>query len=741
MSLSVPVELDGAPILNVKNEEKGFFVNALNTHCNLNILDSFKDATHQEPQANSTKLFIYSIQQLYNCYEGSTKQYNDRALHDMEDTMFLNNQNNRGTELRICALSKSAINTRDINQAISDYVATQKTSIPDFISSSIPEIYNYALNDAAITPNDFRPGITEIETPASFIDPGGRGQASIWPPLNKVLTIDLTNFGFHDIQFISKFLEQNICNIIIVKNNIEILNVNVDRKGHILSGSEQQYFEGNVTKNSFLIEAPINLQNQKHALNYVLGKELGDTLQVIIGYIMMKHDPASYESEQSKVAAFTGDIPFACRCMMLNVPVLLRRLKYNSPDSVLRHYSFFIPTSLSEEERNKIVHKSKIDDILKHNNGVKFRIGKFIAEARNPARTNIDIDEYIDRGLRFTNEDKILSSIVELLTTVNSFIDGINRYLTELRNTAFVDDNTDVHEEYRAFDIMTPTKMKNKLKLNPFLDRLMSGINESDPIRNIVKDGNFKNIGEYYKSIKDRVKPSRSARLRGGGHPLTRTAIEIKQTDILDDSYYVFDILFNYYKFVGGTIINSQLISRLITYVIEHKSLPSLMEFRGVYNKFEKQQFDMFENVEKEVMSDGPNIFELNSQFLLNTINEYFINQLPIDSSVPKVSKPISLKKSKATGPNPMMKRFFESSMGEGLTARGLRARGLRARGPTARGSMVGVPMEEDSMGGVPMGGVPMEEDYMSGGGNKNKPRKNKTRKNKTRKIKQKTQK
>jgi len=725
MSLPVTVNVDGTPIPNVKNIEKVSILNPIDTHCNLNILDSYKDATHEHPPAHRVNLFKDSIKKLYTCYSDSNK-YSDKELHIMED-YFLTDQNNRGTELRICALSKSATNTDDLNKEIEEYVNNKKTLIPDFISSSIPETYKYALNDAAITPNDFRPGIEEIETPASFIDPGGRGKASIWPAINQELYIDLTNFGFNGIEFISKFLNypnEIICSIRIVKDNIEILNVLVNRKGHILRGV-QQYFEGNVTKNIFLTTQPNNLTNQKHALNYVLGKELGDTLQVIIGYIMMKYNPNLFESEQSKVAAFTGDIPFACRCMMLNVPVILRRLKLNSKDSVLKHYSYYIPKSLSEEEKYKIVHKAKIDDILKHNNGVKFRNNAFI--------TKPDIEEYIDRGSKFTNEDKIKFIIVNLLRSVNEFIDEINGYLTELRNTKFQDDNTEVHEQYRAFDVVTVIN-KKKLKLNPFLDRLMSDNIEGDPIRTILTGGGFNLTGDYYKSIKGTFKQQgRSSRLNGGGgQPHTKTEIEIKEKYILekyireDYPYYVFDILFNYFKFVGGTIISNEFITNLIEHVFEKKSLPTLNQFKILYDGF-KLNFDMFENVEKEIMIDSSNIFESNTLFLLYTISNYFVesiektkkNDVPKDDvqKVPKFSKTSFKSKKKPTA------RDFRT---RDSVARDFMARDFMASDFTTSDFTTRDFTTRDSM----------EVDDLAEGGNKNKTRKHKTRKHKTRKHK-----
>ena len=95
MSLPVTVNVDGTPIPNVKNVEKVSISNPIDTHCNLNIVDSYKDATHQDPPAQSVNLFIDSIEKLYTCYERG-KSYSDKELHIMEDS-FLTDQNNRGT--------------------------------------------------------------------------------------------------------------------------------------------------------------------------------------------------------------------------------------------------------------------------------------------------------------------------------------------------------------------------------------------------------------------------------------------------------------------------------------------------------------------------------------------------------------------------------------------------------------------------------------------------------------------
>ena len=712
MTSPVKVTINNIDIENVNNNEKDAISRPLDIHCNLNILDSYKDAAHQEPNAKNTTLFINSISKLYSCYN-QFSQYNDRQLHEME-SMFMGNSDIYGSELRICALSKNKLNTEDLNTEIERYKTEQKNIVPDFISSNIPESYEYALNDAAITPNDFRPGIKEIETPASFIDPGGRGRASIWPQTNEELYIDLTNFGFNGIEFISRFINSEICNIIFKKDKNQILNVNVNRKGEIINNNEQQqYFIGNVTKNTFLNTAQNNPINQQHALNYVLGKELGDTLQVIVGYIMMKYNENEFGS--NKIAAFTGDIPFACRCMMLNVPVLLRRLKLNSSESVLRHYSLFIPASLTEEERYKIVHKTKIDDILKHNAGVIFRNNKF--------KFDKNIEEYIDRSSRFTYENEIFSMIENLLQEVNSFISTINDNLITIRNSVFQDDNIEVHEIYRAFDLLTINKTKH-LKLNPLLDRLMSGNLLEDPITNILTTGNFKNTGEYYKNIKkDILKQTTSRRGMRGGTPYSMTTTKEQYNNIQHYPYYVFDILFNYYKFVGGTIIDDIFLDIVINKIINSNSLPTLEEFRNFYETFKRENFDMLENIEKEVVdNDYGNIFDSNTLFLLDKIINYF-------DPLSKKTKPKTLKTSLLNNNNIQKSKSLKS--------KSLKPSLLKFKNPS-KSQQLSLLSKYSKLNNNQLSIVPEESISAVYGGRKNRTRKHKGKKNinKTRKYK-----
>jgi hypothetical protein len=452
---------------------------------------------------------------------------------------------------------------------------------------------------------------------------------------------------------------------------LPFMNVTVNRSGKIVDPPDAplEYFLGNAIKNRFLN----NYDNQAdlpNAKNFVLGKELGDTLQVIIGYIMMKADPENFN--ENNLAAFTGDIPFACRCMMLNLPVLLRRVKYNSKDSVLRHYSFFTPLKLSPGEQFAMLHKAKIDDIIKHNTGVIFRIRRFLAAlAAQPIST---IVEYIGTP-RPGEEDKIKQRIKLLLDQIIEYIESINEDLVIKRDNLKRDNpnldlNFDIHtyEVYRAFDVCSVIK-KTQIKLNPLLTRLMSGdttenvqlladpgmiadpgLITSDPITLILEQNNCRTTGEYYKKINSIIRSEAASALasarasRGATRGITRggapTSSRRRQNNPVNEeaedySYYMVDILFNYYKYVGGTIIDYNFFDEATQYILNN-GLPTLVNFRNSYNGFKKRVFDRLPNLDKDyiVGIDGPNIFEKNTLYLRQQMyhfllqSEFFTNYL-----------------------------------------------------------------------------------------------------------------
>jgi hypothetical protein len=575
-------------------------------HCNVNVCDSYKDARATAPPANSAKLFEYAINELYDCdHNGSQTR-----LHSLEDSI-LGDENLYGSELKICGLSKDAENN-NINEAIQEYIA-KSPNPPPYISAVIPDSYIYALNDAAIHPADFAPQIAEIETSGSYIDPGSRAESdTLWPSIDTPIEIDLNNFGFKNIIFKAVFLSDKTCRIQISQGNIELFNDIVNRKG--FTAAQTDYFKGNNIKNSFLNTSDNSPDAKLEATKYVLCKELGDTLQVIIGYIMMQVQNDLYTNKT--LAAFTGDIPFACRSIVLGVPVLLRKLINNEKGSLLRHYSFYMPVSMSEEDRLIQIFNCKKKEVIAHNTGVKMRLNIFLREGipliqlstmHEPTREKIRKDV-----------------IVPFFQQIAGNIDGANEYISDLQYDPAVELIEQI-EKYRAYEIVSKKPKAHDYYLNMLLSRLFSGDDigvDGDIIKQTVDATGTKTIGQYLKNIK----PESSRRIRQPGGGKKKRGGKKKQSGgsmpspeelynffNSDQGKYIlplalFELFYNYFKYVGETYYGDEFLKYFINEFLSDK-LPSLQGFKNVYEQAKNrysitEQASILQNDYEEAMID-----------------------------------------------------------------------------------------------------------------------------------------
>jgi len=165
---------------------------ASNWHKTMNIVDTMKDGK-VTPGTLDSDLFKNALNSLYGAGANAVPFQKLKVL----EHFILGNTLIYGNVIKICGLSKKAI-----NMEIGQYDG------PDSFQTQIPT-RNWAINDAAMTPKDFCPGIDEIETPGSYIDPGGRTKGKkLWPPDGKEITINLSNFGFAGIFFTAKFIKE-----------------------------------------------------------------------------------------------------------------------------------------------------------------------------------------------------------------------------------------------------------------------------------------------------------------------------------------------------------------------------------------------------------------------------------------------------------------------------------------------------------------------------------------------------
>ena len=590
----VPINSSGNPIPTAQE-----------LHCIINILDSYKDARVTTGTFQSN-LFQQSIQNLFPCY-GKTNG-GQVELHSLENDI-MNKQNNLfANEMKLTALSKKAKND-----------TVNAPNIPLFNAPLISPTYRNALNDAAITPSDFNPSIEEIETPGSYIDPGGRKVGKVWPALDKPLSIDLTAFGFNNVIFSSKFIvndpEPPLCEIQMSHNGVILFNKTIDRRGNYQVDNGVNYVGGNDVKNNLLINNAINIDQAK---TLVLCKELGDTLQVIMGHIMIQLE----EFSKLNLAAFTGDIPFACRCLTLGVPVLMKKISSKGDNAALRSFSFYIPQTdpiAAQLSNNECI----INEYIDHNSSVAIKINKFLIEGA-------------DKQAEFTGIDT--NTIRDFFNGITAQIGEINTYYGTILTANQASNppmSTDILKnelgKFRVFDVITVIGKNNKLKLNIalkslFLDTNPDGTISPDYIKtNCVN----KKLGEYFTGLKYARKIRGGKKIYSGGDPEYNNLMNVNNAN--DNFFYelvpefYFDIFYNYFKYVGDTIYDDEFLSYCLKIFLNgDEDFPSLEAFKADYttyiHSFKSIDFSSFDNNEIETEKPENNSLEILTDLFINKL-------------------------------------------------------------------------------------------------------------------------
>ena len=259
-------------------------------------------------------------------------------------------------------------------------------------SMIIPNV-EYAFIDAAHglkKLKEYNSNMQILETPASYVDPATRPPATHYNiiPDNIPVAHDdtaglgvkkiLTEIGFPNVSFIAE-KTGNEYNIRIdflnptTPPNLFILSARVNRDGNItLFHSENnvdnniQWFSGNSIKNQYISENPTKQSNIDF---FVLCKELGDTLQVVILKYLIdikyNHNHTVITSKNSSL--FTIDRWVAARSALLGVPCIY----YNdsvrtliSPLSPVELQKIFFNTLLTNTITNNEVCSREIDKCI-----------------------------------------------------------------------------------------------------------------------------------------------------------------------------------------------------------------------------------------------------------------------------------------------------------------------------------------------------------------------------------------
>ena len=99
-----------------------------------------------------------------------------------------------------------------------------------------------------------------------------------------------------------------------------------------------QYFMGNRVKNTYIDSSTVS---EIEAMNYIICKELGDTLQALYGKVCQ----STIVGGEDKLCLFTNDSILALRCKLLQLQVVYN-MKYGKTDRIFYHYP--VMTSITD---------------------------------------------------------------------------------------------------------------------------------------------------------------------------------------------------------------------------------------------------------------------------------------------------------------------------------------------------------------------------------------------------------
>jgi hypothetical protein len=202
-----------------------------------------------------------------------------------------------------------------------------KTSSLEFLPSEI----KYGIQDAGISPLRFRSDLRLLITPGSYMDPASRQQGATLCGFNRGLDErTLLKIGMPFITRIEAQLQSDkTCMINILIKDRPSISVLFGPDFRPVSG-QIQYFMGNKTKNTYIDSSSVS---ELEASNYIICKELGDTLQAVYGKLCQSIIIGGEES----LCLFTNDSILALRSKLLQLQVVFN-MQQGKIDRIFYHY-------------------------------------------------------------------------------------------------------------------------------------------------------------------------------------------------------------------------------------------------------------------------------------------------------------------------------------------------------------------------------------------------------------------
>jgi hypothetical protein len=371
-------------------------------HTTLNILDVYKDAFLEKHRINTEtgkELFIKTTNKLFNRIEN----YSSLKTSFEKDIKKLFKKNYKSlpiTKTKIYNKTKSAF--------------------------GVPKNIKAVVYDTGINPLYLRPDLSVIITPATYIDPAPKLKEYAETKIKRKY-IEFTNnlkinnfieFGIKDIIKLESDinLETKNCEINLSFSFNQKLNVIFNEKSVPINGNKE-YFFGNATKNNWFSSQKNN--NNSYSVThegekYILCKLIGDLLQAYYLKIIV-------DKLQSKpnYALITIDNNLKCRCILFNIPVIVKNhlnnaseyMFYSSHTTIMSSFKQLYLDLVIEHNENNIELIQKIitngsfiigEDIIQINTNIGLFLNNMIHEIKNAniliktidAKMYKDLDNY-----------------------------------------------------------------------------------------------------------------------------------------------------------------------------------------------------------------------------------------------------------------------------------------------------------------------------------------------------------
>jgi hypothetical protein len=448
----------------------------------------------------------------------------------------------------------------------------------------------YIYRDSGFKPSDFSEKYISVYTPGSYIDPGTRKKPGkvanlrIFPTPGRNISLKsdyLDQYGFGNVieEIHCTTDEAKNCGLAIKTKEAKTNNGEPFLKAEVINKTINSRFEVSPPPNYFTSNAEKNaiLKNPHTPMiektKYLLGKELGDTLQVLYASVHLR-DAMLFDRTLTELDAciFTVDDTVLVRSKLCGLPVAMQEM---DPIIGVHVCNYYLPSTNPAEllaQQKKIY----MDEAISTNT-------KLIERIQNVISDGFEYDkeyELTDEGITvFKQLIKIIEHMNKTIYLVRS--DSSDTYLLEMK-------------EYTAVEVFKRSSTPNTKTIRIFRTRY----EKYDPVYKWCSENGKKFID--YLLLASRAKPkmvspfktppSKRARIEttGGGVEEEDKSITTLFLEAVggnkDEAEDILLVLYDYLDYVGVTPLNPKIVKYLVDNLDEIQEM-SFTEFKDIFYK------------------------------------------------------------------------------------------------------------------------------------------------------------